>query len=60
MGKLAGTWNKTKSENGPAFFTAFDVPADQQKRAGSAALATTIAVDGKSMTVTRKYTEADG
>merc|ERR1739848_945328 len=62
MGIMAfcGTWNKSKSENGLAFFTAFEVPADQLKRAAAAKLKTEISMSGNSVTIKKTYTEDDG
>merc|ERR1712227_459987 len=39
---FAGSWKRTKTEGGEAFFKAFDAPEDKLKRAASADLATTV------------------
>jgi hypothetical protein len=57
---FSGTWKKVSSENGEAFFTAFEVPVEQLKRAAAATLVTVIADSGATMVVKRTYTEADG
>merc|ERR1712025_9290 len=57
---LAGSWKKSRSENGGPFFTAFGVPEEQLKRAQAATITTTIEDNGASAKVTRVYTEADG
>merc|ERR1712227_399113 len=57
---FCGTWNKTKSENGLAFFTAWEVPVDQLKRAAAAKLQTMISMNGNAVTIKKTFTEDDG
>merc|ERR1712131_150814 len=51
---------KSRSENGGPFFTAFGIPEEQLKRAQAATITTTIEDNGASAKLTRVYTEADG
>merc|ERR1712002_398787 len=57
---LAGSWKKSRSENGGPFFTAFGIPEEQLKRAQAATITTTIEDNGASAKLTRVYIEADG
>jgi hypothetical protein len=57
---FAGTWNKISSNGGEAFFTAFEVPIEQLKRAADAKLTTVITDNGSSIVLQRTFTEKNG
>merc|ERR1712037_249926 len=58
MGKFAGSWKRTKTEGGEAFFKALNAPEDKLKRAASADLVSEVKSDGKNIELTRTYTLA--